>query len=411
MFRLRLSPVFLSLLYALGAGASNLAEFKTVFEARRELILHRDARESQTVREMFANSLAPLEEAATSAGNLDRVLHIRSFRSELLQGGAPEPHPSLLEDPAFQRLHETWLRLQREQQQQRDEQLRDLHASFDQALEQLQRRLTREGEIEKALEVQNTRTRLREDPEHQALLARLEANRREASAGSPRGQPPGQPVLATLAPAIALHLSFDRVERMRGRTPDSSRFRNHGEVDGAEWVAQGRRGGAIRFGGRNARVVVGNDASLQITGNQTIALWIHPEAFGVRRNPLEKAYGGEGTLTLEVDGTLNYYHGTAGRNAPPYQGFRLERPIPLNEWTHLTVTRDFTEGKLVWYVNGEAVNEAATQFQEAAASRSPLVLGTGYAGPFQGMLDEVMIFSQALAPGQVRALYQAVGGE
>ncbi|MDH3293603.1 MAG: S8 family serine peptidase, partial [Acidimicrobiia bacterium] len=49
-------------------------------------------------------------------------------------------------------------------------------------------------------------------------------------------------------------------------------------------------------------VTVANDGSLQLTGDSSFELWLRPDDVSVRRNPLAKAYAGEGTITQETDG-------------------------------------------------------------------------------------------------------------
>ena len=45
-------------------------------------------------------------------------------------------------------------------------------------------------------------------------------------------------------------------------------------------------------------------------------MWLRPTQLGVRRNPWNKAYGGEGTWTLEPTGDVNGYYGVAGSWTP-----------------------------------------------------------------------------------------------
>lgn len=393
-----------------------LVAFQDYLQIQRSLIDRRFDQEVDGIRNMYVGSISNLVTRASNDGDLDRVLLLRETIARFEREIPTPVGPPLSEDPGFQHLETTWQRLFDEQRAIRAERLLQLYRGYDSALEQLQRRLTRDGEIEAAMEVQTARRAVTEDPEVAEMRALLEAREalREAAreADDPSAhETAGPPILTILQASLALHLRFDRADRMRDRTRDSSRNRNDGELlGGPEVVAEGRHGGAMRFNGRGARVRVGNDRSLQITGDQTIAFWIHPSAFDVRRNPIEKAYGGEGTITLEVDGTLNYYYGPAGQNQHPYQGFKLNEAIPLGEWTHLTVVRDLENRKLRWYVNGVKKAEADAQFPVASASERDLTIGRGYAGAFAGMLDEVMIFSVALSDQQVRRVYQAVGG-
>ena len=410
-FRIILVTLFLWIAPT-SAFAANLEEYKEYLQMQIDVIDQRFHREVDAIKGMYIASISNLVHQAVEKGDLDRVLLLRETIRKF-EESIPEPvEGPLAEDADFARLQDTWERLYEEQLQNRAERMVNLHEGYDQALEQLQRRLTREGQIEEALSVQAERRAVAANEDLQGMRELIAAIRE--SSDTPRGpapRAPALPVTGKYAPDLVLHLTFDRHERMRNRLPDSSRNRNHAVPHGAEWVADGKKGAAMQFDGNQDRVVVDNDESLQITGDQTIAFWIFPDALEARRNPLNKAYGGEGTITLEPDGRLNYYYGTAGGNAHPYQGFNSEKAIPAREWTHLAVVRDLSEGKLRWYMNGERVAEADAQFERARASSAPLVLGRGYAGAFQGMLDEVMIFSTAIPSEDIQALYRSAGGE
>jgi prepilin-type N-terminal cleavage/methylation domain-containing protein len=168
----------------------------------------------------------------------------------------------------------------------------------------------------------------------------------------------------------------------------------------------GAVGKAASFNGNSANYIsVPNNESIQTTGNQTISFWVYPVSFGVRRNPVAKAYGGEGSITQEISGALNYYYGTAGTDNTPYQGFGMTSPIELNKWTHLAVVRDLTNMRLYWYKNGVLVNQATALYAPAGASTANLLIGRGYAGTYDGYIDEVKIYGQALGLAQIEKLY------
>ncbi len=164
----------------------------------------------------------------------------------------------------------------------------------------------------------------------------------------------------------------------------------------------GSEGLSLSLDGSGDFVELGNPAALQITGDQTIEMWLYPTSFSARRNPWAKAYGGEGTITLETNGTLNYYYGTNGGNGSPYQGFTMTDPIPLNEWTHLALVRDLSNMTLRWYKNGELVNEAGAQYNNAASGGLPAYIGRGYVNDFAGYIDELRIWSVARSQTEVQ---------
>ncbi|WAS91756.1 LamG-like jellyroll fold domain-containing protein [Nannocystis punicea] len=160
---------------------------------------------------------------------------------------------------------------------------------------------------------------------------------------------------------------------------------------------------SLSFNGSGTRVEIANSSELQLIGDQTVELWVRPASLGKRQNPIAKAFGGEGTITVEPDGALNYYYGTAGDNAGPYQGFAAPAgTVVIGEWTHLAVVRDLGRKVLRWYRNGVQIAEAAAQFPAAKASNLPLLLGQGYVEKFHGHLAEVRLWSTVRSQAQIQ---------
>ncbi|MCC5805059.1 MAG: carboxypeptidase regulatory-like domain-containing protein [Opitutales bacterium] len=157
-------------------------------------------------------------------------------------------------------------------------------------------------------------------------------------------------------------------------------------------------GYALEFGG-SGEVDLGNPEALQLTGDQTIEMWLKPADFDQRRNPWAKAYAGEGTMTQETNGTINYYFGTRGNNSGSsgvdFQSFNTGRSLPLGEWTHIALVRDLSNGVLRWYFNGQLINEADALFPAAVAGSLTAYIGRGYVQRYSGEIDEVRVWNMA----------------
>ncbi len=146
-----------------------------------------------------------------------------------------------------------------------------------------------------------------------------------------------------------------------------------------------------------ASLNLGNHSYLQITGDQTIEMWIRPTTFGGRRNPFAKAYGGEGTMTLEPTGQINYYYGTNGGNGGPYQGIGSGASTTLNAWTHVVLVRDLSNMRVRWYFNGVEVLDRAANYAAATAGPNNMFIGEGYVSNFIGQIDEFALYDSALS--------------
>jgi len=155
---------------------------------------------------------------------------------------------------------------------------------------------------------------------------------------------------------------------------------------------------------------LGNYTAYKISKDTTITMYIYPKSFNIRRNPFYKTYGGEGAITLETNGTLNYFYGTAGSDSVPYQGFNSVMALELNKWTMITVVRDLTNRKLYWYFNGELTASADAAYTSCATSNYNLYLGTGYTNRFYGNIDEFLLHNVALSQTEVLAIYERSSG-
>lgn len=165
----------------------------------------------------------------------------------------------------------------------------------------------------------------------------------------------------------------------------------------------GVHGTALTFG-PNSWLDVGSPKELQIAGSQTIAFWINPTALGARRNPFNKNYNAEGTITLEPTGTINFFNGIIGKT---YTSIGLSDPLVIKQWAHVAIVRDITAQKLTWYKNGKPAREAAFPYTAVPTSTDPLLIGKGYAGQFLGQLDEIGIWPRALSAQEMQAMYTA----
>ncbi|MBY0427070.1 MAG: LamG domain-containing protein [Cytophagales bacterium] len=81
--------------------------------------------------------------------------------------------------------------------------------------------------------------------------------------------------------------------------------------------------------------------------------------------------------------------------------------LPLNEWFHLVFSTDLTVTKT--YLNG-VLHQNFTQYSPIGTTTSPLVFGgnntpVSTSLPFNGILDDIRIYSRALNSTEVTSLY------
>ncbi len=159
--------------------------------------------------------------------------------------------------------------------------------------------------------------------------------------------------------------------------------------------------------GSNKEVTATNNLKNHITGDQTIAMWLYPTSFAARRNPYNKAYGGEGTITQETSGQVNYYYGTHGGDASPYQGFTLTTPLTLNAWNHIAIVRNNTavSPTLKWYLNGSEANSVVADYALSAITTANIRIGGGYVSNYQGHISDLRVYGTALSASDISDLY------
>ncbi|MFC1643935.1 LamG-like jellyroll fold domain-containing protein, partial [Candidatus Omnitrophota bacterium] len=160
----------------------------------------------------------------------------------------------------------------------------------------------------------------------------------------------------------------------------------------------------MEFDGLDDYISLGNPNILKITGSQTISMWLKPQDLTSRMSPYSKAIAGEGSITVETDGTVNYYYGDNGWNSESYaQTFTMTSSLTEDQWTHITIVRDLENMELRWYKDGVLINKDSALYQEAKASGYSAYIGRGtYSGKnFDGLIDDVAIYNSALSSEDV----------
>jgi myo-inositol-hexaphosphate 3-phosphohydrolase len=182
-------------------------------------------------------------------------------------------------------------------------------------------------------------------------------------------------------------------------------------VNGPSWVT-GVSGQALRLSGNGQYATVPDNASLDITGSITLALWIRPEALA-NQYLLHKALvnvvdGYELSLTSAGLMYFRFNQVSAGEtyrvNSSSYY------PSDGKTWVHLAATYDGATARL--YVDGvENRVKAFSSPPPIAANNRPLGIGAQSDGfrPYKGTMDEARVYSRALSAAEVKEL--ATGGE
>src|SRR4029079_8294341 len=211
---------------------------------------------------------------------------------------------------------------------------------------------------------------------------------------------------ATTNPVSSDLVAYWKFDEGSGTTAnDSSGNGNTGTlVNGPQWAA-GITGKAVYFDGIDDNIGVADSNSLDLTGPYTLSAWVNPTAtFTDFRSILVKNYNyylyasvagycGDGSPLGGFSGTTNI---TVCQ--PP--------PLPVNTWTHLSLTYDGST--LTLYRNGGAVPSPAASETLPPTTGTLQIGASQYGENFQGRIDEVQIYRRALTATDIKALYQQV---
>jgi PGF-pre-PGF domain-containing protein len=189
---------------------------------------------------------------------------------------------------------------------------------------------------------------------------------------------------------------------------DSSGHGNTGAINGATWI-DGKFNKALQFDGVNDYLEIPNSASLNITGNVTISLWIK---LGTQSSSDEKmilSKGWENTNTRSYNLITTYgalgamFNICNAAQSCAYPDFSWEN----NNWHHLVGTYNGSIAKI--YVDGvEENSDSLTGLIQSTIRPVQIggwfIYGSG-SGYLNGTLDEIAIYNRVLSASEVQTQY------
>ncbi|HTL58973.1 MAG TPA: LamG-like jellyroll fold domain-containing protein [Candidatus Limnocylindrales bacterium] len=177
--------------------------------------------------------------------------------------------------------------------------------------------------------------------------------------------------------------------------------------------APGESGQAFDFDGSNRRVFVPDSSDFVPTNGFTFEGWFYArqtldsyigmrgddrgglDAWVVRRSI-------NGQLTFQMDDMLNNFAA-------------IEAPVQNNQWYHFAATFDRASGSLNLFLNGALAVQTNTTFQPIGAYDPGWNPGVGIGNQsgtitktsFDGLIDDVALYSRALLPAEIQSIYNA----
>lgn len=193
---------------------------------------------------------------------------------------------------------------------------------------------------------------------------------------------------------------------------DSSTNGNAGTLtNGPTWTT-GQIGGGLDFDGSDDYVEVAYSSSLVATQTLTYSFWVRPdlnEQAGILGSLNGENGSGYNFITMDNNGS------EAGNPAVSFtrniNGSTVSRtvsfPYTVSQWFHYTYTYDGAYERV--YVNGNKLLETAQTGNFATNTEYGLILGDPYQGApggFDGVMDEIRVYTRALSSDEVSQLYR-----
>ncbi len=203
-------------------------------------------------------------------------------------------------------------------------------------------------------------------------------------------------------------LGYWPLDELSGADPvvDLGPLGNDGRNEGAETIADGRFGRAMRFDGDDDIVIDGD--GLQPRHGLTMTAWVRPARLDAEWNTVVSKGGAADALDRYW---LGYYdrgvrvHVSDGIDDTRVTDDR-DYGSHVDRWHHLAATYDGEAGLVTIYVDGRATYQATGAPAQLGYDGAPLRIGmdTNWSAPgwgFVGDIDEVKLFGCVLDEPQV----------
>ena len=204
-------------------------------------------------------------------------------------------------------------------------------------------------------------------------------------------------------------VSHWKLDEGMGITAYDSVGTNHGTIYGAVWTT-GQVGGALSFNGLNDYVDLGNDSSLEFGLPVTISAWIKMDRLNdnmmIATDASSLYYSG---VWLQAHlGFLEIGYGDATGAGDVTRRSKITSPVlQTNTWYHVAgVIRGATDMDL--YINGvDNGGVYSGSGSNVAYSSASAKIGTNapWDSFFQGKIDEVAIYNEALSAIEIQQQY------
>src|SRR6266568_270117 len=202
--------------------------------------------------------------------------------------------------------------------------------------------------------------------------------------------------------------------KAEGNASDSAGTNNGSTPYGISYT-NGEVGQTFNFNGSGQKVTVPDYDDLKLTNSLTIEGWVFARGPGFILFRGDSRPGLDPyALSVETSGVLQLLISDATNNNAI---LRSSAALPTDQWKHVAATLDGAAGDLSLYIDGALVAQTNTTIRplrDLDPSYGPGLAIGGHAStynyfPFNGMIDEISLYSRALGQSQIQGIYNAGG--
>jgi prepilin-type N-terminal cleavage/methylation domain-containing protein len=194
---------------------------------------------------------------------------------------------------------------------------------------------------------------------------------------------------------------------------DSSGYYNTGTlVNGPTWTTdtpqkaagQGQGKYALSFDGNNDYVNCGNKPSLDIISELTVEVWAKSTDTRDQQGIVEKInYWTNGWTCIQQSGKWACSFGTPGGGG--FGWLTSSKSINDGIWHHLVAVINTSSNNLKLYVDGAQDGSFSIAGIASLSATNSFKIGSYSSVPFNGLIDEVRVYSRALSASEIQRLY------
>ncbi len=216
----------------------------------------------------------------------------------------------------------------------------------------------------------------------------------------------GKVAISEISLPTYLLLHFD--ERAGSVAHDSTPYGHHGAIHGAAWT-DGIRGSALYFDGKDDLVDLDDTSQWRPLDKFTWELWIKPSQtldgtmiLGTGGKAGDPPYNTE----IYISKNKIYYSYERGRTNYTVNS---QTELSIGDWYHIVVLHNDSQGNVSLFLNG--ILEDSSTCAGPTVQNDAFYLGKrlafGTAHYFNGVIDEVAIYSKTLSPEEIKEHYEA----